>query len=43
VLLWGIDFIFWFELAPAVNVCFETVDIGATGTLATTLDLKKKT
>jgi hypothetical protein len=42
-LLWSINFIFWFELVPAMNVCFETVDIGAMGTLATTLDLKKKT
>ena len=39
MLLWGIDFIFWFELAPAVNVCLENVDIGAMGTLLTTLDL----
>jgi len=35
----GINLICWLKLMPAVNVVLETVDIAATGTLATRFNL----
>jgi hypothetical protein len=36
----GINLICWLELTPAVNVVLETMDIAATGTLATRFNLE---
>jgi hypothetical protein len=36
----SINLICWLELAPAVNVVLETVDIAATGTLAACFNLE---